>query len=184
MSALTQAPGAAAEDLYRRYGAQRVEVGRVYTIRDPEVSAALARAGLRGQPSDRPDPRQTEEIVQAAATLASMLDDASAAKYLLDTVGPRYTTVGLGLRDARTVKQWAGGATPPRSPDMSARLRLLATVVNAVAAAFSPQVALAFLSGANPQLGDRSPLLVIAGVGLGDDNDRVAVMQALRAFLD
>ena len=28
------------------------------------------------------------------------------------------------------------------------------------------------------------PLLVIAGVGLGDDNDRVAVMQALRAFLD
>jgi hypothetical protein len=104
------------------------------------------------------------------------------AGYLLDTIGPRNTTVGLGLADARQIKAWRDRGTSPREGAVTDRLTLLAQVTRAITLAYSPDTAAAFLRSANPDLEDRSPLLVIA------DNEspraQTDVMRAVRAFLE
>lgn len=97
-----------------------------------------------------------------AAYRASVRDDTAAiARWLLDHLGQRVTTVGLGLRDASVARRYARGEVHPPQ-EREARLRLLYRVARTVAEAYDAETARAFLTGSNPQLGDRSPLLVIA----------------------
>ncbi len=107
---------------------------------------------------------------------------AQQAERLLATIGPRLTTVGVGMADARPVKAWAAGQSEPRDPAVLDKLRLLYTVTEAILLVYErPTVATGFLRSANPQLDDESPLRVIAG---GADTSEAAVLGALRAFLE
>lgn len=104
------------------------------------------------------------------------------AQYLLDHLGERITTVGVGLADARQVRSWSGETANPH-PDREQRLRLLYRAARCVIEAYSDQTAQAWLRSANPQLDDSPPLLVIA-----DWDDQAAAQQAVvaavRAFLE
>ena len=119
--------------------------------------------------------------VEDGAYRASVRDDTAAiARWLLDHLGQRITTAGLGLRDASVTRRYARGEVHPPE-EREARLRLLYRVARTVAEAYDAATARAFLTGSNPQLGDRSPLLVIAD----DPTDRAGpeVIGAARALL-
>jgi hypothetical protein len=123
----------------------------------------------------------TTDQVEAVAYRASLRErPPQMARWLLDHVGQRIATVGLGLADASVVRRYARDQVRP-PVEREARLRLLFRTSRMVADAFDDDTARAFLMGANPQLGDRAPLLVIA-----DDPPEVAgpqVIGATRALL-
>ena len=122
------------------------------------------------------------EAIREAHEFATTSPAGELAEYLLDTIGPRYTAVGLGMSDARQVKVWRDEGTAPRERAVAERLSLLAQATRAIARSYSGDTAAAFLRASNPDLEDRSPLLVIA-----DDDPLLAqqvVMRAVRAFLE
>ena len=103
--------------------------------------------------------------------------------YLLDHLGPRFTTASLGVTDARTVKRWRDERAEPRDRTAAARLQLLFRIVYAIVETYGrPSVAAGFLRSANPQLDDEAPMLLLA------DSDPVEVQRpllaAVRAFLE
>jgi hypothetical protein len=83
------------------------------------------------------------------------------AQIVQDLLGSRLAAAALGLKDTRTLSNWARGG-PIRSVDGEHRLQVLYRLVVAVDEAFSPAVAAAFLRGSNPTLDDQSPLTVLA----------------------
>lgn len=102
--------------------------------------------------------------------------------YLLSTIGPRFTTVGVGLNDTRTVRRWRDEGIEPREHHVAARVSILYRLTRAVADVYSPAVAMAFLRSANPQLDDTSPLALLSE---GDpDLAQKALLAAARAFLE
>jgi hypothetical protein len=94
----------------------------------------------------------------------------------LEMLGQRIATVGLGLKDARPIRAWAAGE--PVRGNNEARLRLLFRVARTIQLVYDEETARAFLRSSSPYLGDRSPLLAIAG------DDEAGVLQAMRAFLE
>lgn len=104
------------------------------------------------------------------------------AGHLIGSVGVRYTTAALGLKDARTVRAWAEKQQEPREHDVLSRLTVLFRVVKAIESVYSPTVAGAFLRSSNPQLGDEAPLVVLASRPV-DEAEQV-VLAAARAFLE
>lgn len=133
-------------------------------------------------------PVTASKALRDASALVARQDPAEHAQYLLRTIGPRYATVGLGLADARQLKAWAAGENHPREHAVAERLQLLAQVVHAITALYPPKgdgaanVAAAFLRGANPDLEDHAPLLVIANSS--SPATQGDVLRALRAFLE
>jgi hypothetical protein len=104
------------------------------------------------------------------------------AAYLLDSIGPRFTTAAVGLQDARTVRRWREEEMAPREHDVAGRLAILYRLTRVVADVYSPAVATAFLRSANPELDDNSPLLVLRE---GDPDDvQKPLLAATRAFLE
>lgn len=104
------------------------------------------------------------------------------AGYLLDSIGPRYTAVGLGLSDARQIKVWRDQGSAPREVAVGARLTTLAQAVRAIEIAYSADTAAAFLRSANPDLDDQPPLLVLAD---GDPlRASTSILRAVRSFLE
>ena len=104
------------------------------------------------------------------------------AGYLLESIGPRYTAVGVGLSDARQIKMWRDTGSGPREAAVAARLTTLAQVVRAIEIAYSADTAAAFLRSANPDLEDQPPLLVLAD---GDPlRAGTSVLRAVRSFLE
>ncbi len=97
-------------------------------------------------------------------------------EYLLDKVGQRITTVGVGLSDARQVRKWAeGGKIRPTNEE---RLRLLYRVARTVEIVYDQETARAFLRSSSPRLGDKSPLLAIA------DLDETGALEAVRYLVE
>lgn len=104
------------------------------------------------------------------------------ARHLIGSVGVRYTTAGLGLKDARTVRNWVERQGEPREHDVVGRLAVLFRVVRAIESIYSQTVAAAFLRSSNPQLDDEAPLVVLATQPV--DEAEQAVLAAARAFLE
>ena len=98
------------------------------------------------------------------------------------SVGVRYTTAALGLKDARTVRNWVERQAEPREHDVVSRLAVLFRAVRAIESIYSPTVAAAFLRSSNPQLDDEAPLVVLATQPVGKAEQVVLV--AARAFLE
>jgi hypothetical protein len=104
------------------------------------------------------------------------------ARYLIGSVGVRYTTAALGLKDARTVRNWVERQAEPREHDVISRLAVLFRAVRAIGSIYSPKVAAAFLRSSNPQLDDEAPLVVLSIQPV--DKAEQAVLAAARAFLE
>ncbi|MDQ3660941.1 MAG: hypothetical protein M3454_07795 [Actinomycetota bacterium] len=128
--------------------------------------------------------REYEQVVriqEAAYKDSARLGPQQITGYLLEHVGQRITAVATGVADARPVRSWRDGtATPQEEHDW--KLRVLYRVVRPIHEIYGAQTARAFLRSSNPQLGDESPLLVIADMPQKDGEP--AVLAATRAFLE
>jgi len=95
--------------------------------------------------------------------------------WLLDVIGPRYTTASLGLTDACLVTAWAEGSEPLEDDTVLHRLELLAASIHEIIAASSAYaggelpgvIARGFLSYFDDTLGE-APLVIIADCRPGD----------------
>lgn len=105
------------------------------------------------------------------------------AEWLLQSIGPRFTAAGVGVRDARTVRRWRDERVEPRDHDEQARLQLLFRIVYAITLVYGrASVATSFLRSANPQLDDEAPLVLLASEPV--DQVQRRLLAATRAFLE
>ena len=98
---------------------------------------------------------------------------------LVEIIGRKLTAYIAGVKDARAVDRWIAGGEI--YGDAEPRLRLAFQVVRTLAEQDSPRVVQAWLTGVNPELGDRVPLRLLRE----SDVDAVApaILGAARAFL-
>src|ERR1019366_9926122 len=98
---------------------------------------------------------------------------------LVEIVGRKLTAYIGGVKDARAIDRWIVGGEI--YGDAESRLRFAFQVVRTLSEYDSPAVVQAWLTGVNPELGDRVPLRVLRE----SDIDAVApaILGAARAFL-
>ena len=98
---------------------------------------------------------------------------------LVEIIGRKLTAYIGGVKDARAVDRWiAGGAI---YGDAESRLRFAFQVARAISKLDSPAVVQAWLTGVNPELGDRVPARMMRENEI--DAVAPAVLSATRAFL-
>ena len=98
---------------------------------------------------------------------------------LVEIVGRKLTAYIGGVKDARAVDRWiASGAI---YGDAESRLRFAFQVARAISEHDSPAVVQAWLTGVNPELGDRVPLRLMRENEI--DAVAPAILSAARAFL-
>ena len=98
---------------------------------------------------------------------------------LVEIVGRKLTAHIGGVKDARAVDRWIAGGEI--YGDAESRLRFAFQVARTLRELDSPAVVRAWLTGVNPELGDRVPLRLMCE----NDVDAVApaILCAARAFL-
>jgi hypothetical protein len=98
---------------------------------------------------------------------------------MVDVIGRKLTAYIGGVKDVRAVDRWISGSEI--YGDAEQRLRFAFQVVWTLREHDSPKVVQAWLTGVNPELGDRVPLRLLR------ENDihavAPAVLSAARAFL-
>lgn len=124
------------------------------------------------------DPVALEEDAYKASLMTAAPEQAA---FLLDTIGARVTAAALGLTDARPLYRWRDGGAP-KEHSVVDRLRILFRIAHEIRRAYGDRVLSAFLRSANPQLGDRSPLVVLADGN--PDEVEAELLGATRAFLE
>lgn len=105
---------------------------------------------------------QIEQLEATAYRESVKQDLPTLTSWLLDHVGQRITAVALGLSDASMLRRYKQGDIGSLKEDREARLRLLFRVSRMVAEAFDDETARAFLTSSNPQLGDKSPVVILS----------------------
>lgn len=108
-----------------------------------------------------PPQMPVEDVMEISYKDSVTTTDGAKARYLLETLGPRITAVGVGLRDARQAKAWAEFESVPRG-DNEDRLRILFRVADAISKVYGARTAAAFVRGANPGLDDESVLSILS----------------------
>ena len=100
-------------------------------------------------------------------------------KQLVGIIGRKLTAYAGGVRDVRAVDRWMKGCE--LSGDSEKRLRFAFQLVRMLAERENPAVIQSWLTGVNPELGDRVPLRLMRE----NDLETVApeIMGAARAFL-
>ena len=78
---------------------------------------------------------------------------------LTEIIGRKLTAYIAGVKDVRALDRWINGTEPYR--DVEDRLRFAYQVVRTLSEHDSPKVVQAWLTGVNPELGDRVPLRVL-----------------------
>ena len=78
---------------------------------------------------------------------------------LTEIIGRKLTAYIAGVKDVRALDRWINGIEPYR--DVEDRLRFAYQVVRTLSQHDSPKVVQAWLTGVNPELGDRVPLRVL-----------------------
>ena len=98
---------------------------------------------------------------------------------LVEIVGRKLTAYIGGVKDARAVDRWIVGGEI--YGDAESRLRFAFQVARTLSEHDSPAVAQAWLTGVNPELGDRVPLRLMRE----NETDPVAsaILSAVRAYL-
>lgn len=124
----------------------------------------------------------TNQSVQDPVETDAVRSDISAvAGYLQSHIGQRATAYLSGLKDVKTVGQWAAGKVQPRDT-ASLRLRHGYRVARMISEAFGDEAAKAWLFGTNRLLGDVAPASVLRA---GKRPPDVApVIQAARSFAE
>lgn len=115
----------------------------------------------------------------AAHREAISLEWPELVRRLTGILGRKLTAYIAGVRDVRALDRWLAGTAPYGKAE--ARLRFTYQVVGTLAKHDSPHVVQAWLTGVNPELGDRVPLRLLRD----GDLDTVApeILGAARAFL-
>jgi hypothetical protein len=98
---------------------------------------------------------------------------------LVEIVGRKLTAYIGGVKDARAVDRWIAGGEI--YGDAEPRLRFAFQLVRTLAEHDSPGVVQAWLTGVNPELGDRVPLRLLRESDI--DVVAPAILSAARAFL-
>jgi hypothetical protein len=78
---------------------------------------------------------------------------------MLPLLGRKLIAYVGGARDVRIVDRWIAGRTPPE--DAAERLRFAYRIARTLASHDDPRVLQAWLTGLNPELGDRVPIRLI-----------------------
>jgi hypothetical protein len=98
---------------------------------------------------------------------------------LTEFIGRKLSAYVAGVKDVRTVDGWIKGSSP--YGESEARLRLAFQVVRTLIDHDSPRIAQAWLTGVNPELGDRVPIRLLREGDLNVVGPEV--MAAVRAFI-
>jgi hypothetical protein len=110
---------------------------------------------------------------------ALRLSTSELVQQMVDVIGRKLTAYIGGVKDVRAVDRWIAGSEI--YGDAEQRLRFAFQVVWTLREHDSPKVVQAWLTGVNPELGDRVPLRLLR------ENDihavAPAVLSAARAFL-
>lgn len=134
--------------------------------------AILASVPIPSNPPARPD--------LAAYRRAVTLPWSELVSSVAATLGRKLTAYIAGVRDVRALDRWTAG-TEPASEEIVERIRLTFRLASALAERESPQVVQAWMTGLNPELGDRVPVRLLR------DGDLEIVgpelLGAARAFL-
>lgn len=110
---------------------------------------------------------------------ATLLPFPELVSRLAALIGRKLTAYVAGAKDVRTVDGWVKGNTSYR--DVEPRLRLTFQVVQTLRDYDSPKIVQAWLTGVNPELGDRVPLRLLREGDLNVIGPEV--MAASRAFI-
>ncbi len=119
----------------------------------------------------RPDLSAHREALRLPAT--------KVVEKLVEIVGRKLTAYIGGVKDARAVDRWIAGREI--YGDAESRLRFAFQVARALSKYDSPAVVQAWLTGVNPELGDRVPLRLMRENEI--DAVAPAVLSAVRAYL-
>jgi len=107
------------------------------------------------------------------------LPNSKVVEKLVDIIGRKLTAYIGGVKDARAVDRWiAGGAV---YGDAETRLRFAFQVARTLSEHDSPAVVQAWLTGVNPELGDRVPLRLMRENEI--DSVAPAILSAVRTYL-
>jgi hypothetical protein len=98
---------------------------------------------------------------------------------LVGSIGRKLTAYVAGVKDVRAIDRWLEGREP--YGDVEPRLRFTFQVVRTLRDHDSPRVVKAWLTGINPELGDRTPLRLLREGSL--DSVASEVLGAARAFI-
>ena len=98
---------------------------------------------------------------------------------LVEIVGRKLTAYIGGVKDARAVDRWIAGGEI--YGDAESRLRFAFQVARTLSEHDSPAVVQAWLTGVNPELGDRVPLRLMRENEI--DAVAPAILSAARAYL-
>jgi hypothetical protein len=110
---------------------------------------------------------------------APCLPAATVVEKLVEIVGRKLTAYIGGVKDVRAVNRWIAGGDIYGEAEV--RLRFVFQVARILSHHDSPAVVQTWLTGVNPELGDRVPLRLLRE----NDIDAVApaILSAARAFL-
>ena len=100
-------------------------------------------------------------------------------KRLREIVGLKLTAYITGIDDVRVLDSWINGTEP--FGDVEERLRFTYQVVRTLSQHDSPRIVQAWLTGVNPELGDRVPLRVLRNGDLATVAPEI--LGAARAFI-
>ena len=100
-------------------------------------------------------------------------------KRLREIVGLKLTAYITGIDDVRALDSWINGAEP--FGDVEERLRFTYQIVRTLSQHDSPRIVQAWLTGVNPELGDRVPLRVLRNGDLATVAPEI--LGAARAFI-
>lgn len=121
--------------------------------------------------------------LEAAAYKDSVKQDLSElTSWLLEHVGQRISAVALGLSDASMLRRYKQGGVESLRGDRESRLRLLYRVSRMISDAFDDETARAFLISSNPQLGDKSPAVILSDEKVSQAESEV--LGAARALIE
>lgn len=99
---------------------------------------------------------------------------------LRDILGARLVAYLGGVKETRTVREWAEGTRRPSSDAVQRRLRDAYHVAALLDETEAPGVVQAWFTGMNPQLGDRTPARLLRD---GGPEAPTQVLGAARAFV-
>lgn len=124
------------------------------------------------QAASRPDLSAHEDAMR--------LDFPVLVKELKELLGPKLVAYVAGVRETRTVREWAEGARV-KSSDIEPRLRMAYRIARFIADHDSPSVAQSWFQGLNPQLDERSPARLLREEDLEEIGPQI--LAAARAFV-
>lgn len=109
---------------------------------------------------------------------ATRLDIHELVRELNAALGPTLVAAATGSKDRKLPLKWAKTDGPRPGNDFERRLRLMSRTWSTVAAHEGAHTARAWFIGANPFLGERTPLTAIR------EDDAADIGRAVQSFID